>query len=40
MWNPLYRDGGARLAHSHSLYQLTSERDSEFFYRNFDAIAK
>ncbi|MNT67563.1 hypothetical protein D3C72_2057170 [compost metagenome] len=40
LWNPLYRDGGARLAHSHSLYQLTSERDSEIFYRNFDAIEK
>lgn len=40
LWNPLYRDGGARVAHSHSLYQLTSERDSEIFYRNFDAIGK
>jgi len=40
LWNPLYRDGGARVAHSHSLYQLTSERDSEIFFRNFDAIGK
>lgn len=27
-WNPLYRDGGARLARTYSLYPLTSERES------------
>lgn len=37
-WNPLYRDGGARLARSYGLYQMTSERDPEFFFDNLDRI--
>lgn len=37
-WNPLYRDGGARLARSYSLYQTTSERDPDFFFDNLQTI--
>lgn len=37
-WNPLYRDGGARLARSYGLYQMTSERDPEFFFDNLQTI--
>jgi len=37
-WNPLYRDGGARLARSYGLYQMTSERDPEFFFDNLKMI--
>jgi hypothetical protein len=37
-WNPLYRDGGARLARSFGLYQMTSERDPEFFFDNISTI--
>lgn len=37
-WNPLYRDGGARLSRSYALYQLTSERDPDFFFDNLDRI--
>jgi hypothetical protein len=37
-WNPLYRDGGARLARSYGLYQMTSERDPEFFFDNISTI--
>jgi len=37
-WNPLYRDGGARLARSYGLYQMTSERDPDFFFDNLGLI--
>ncbi|MEN5204220.1 YjbH domain-containing protein [Stenotrophomonas sp. TWI700] len=37
-WNPLYRDGGARLARSYGLYQMTSERDPTFFFENIKTI--
>ncbi|PJL44905.1 YjbH domain-containing protein [Stenotrophomonas maltophilia] len=37
-WNPLYRDGGARLSRSYALYQLTSERDPDFFFDNLDRV--
>jgi len=40
LWSPLYRDGGARVGHTYSLYQATSERDPEFFFDNLDAISK
>ncbi|MBH1461106.1 YjbH domain-containing protein [Stenotrophomonas sp. GD03993] len=40
LWNPLYRDGGARLSRSYSLYQATSERDPGFFFDNLNAIEK
>lgn len=40
LWQPLTRDGGARLARKYSLYQLTSERDGEFFFDNIDQIDK
>jgi len=37
-WTPLYRDGGARLSRSYGLYQMTSERDPDFFFRNLDRV--
>jgi len=40
VWSPLTRDGGARLARRYSLYQLTSERDTDLFRDNFDQIDK
>lgn len=39
-WTPLYRDGGARLSRSYGLYQTTSERDPDFFFRNLEVIDK
>ena len=38
MWNPLYRDGGARLSRNYSLYQMTSERDAALFPNNLPAL--
>lgn len=38
-WNPLYRDGGARVSRSYGLYQMTSERDPEFFFDNLNRIS-
>jgi len=38
IWNPLYRDGGARVGHAYSLYQATSERDPEFFFDNLEQV--
>jgi hypothetical protein len=38
-WNPLYRDGGARLSRSYGLYQMTSERDPDFFFDNLKRIS-
>ncbi|HEY0334462.1 MAG TPA: YjbH domain-containing protein [Stenotrophomonas sp.] len=38
MWNPLIRDGGARLARAYGLYPLTGERNREFFYDNVGYI--
>ncbi len=37
-WQPLTRDGGARLARRYSLYGMTGERDTTFFYDNFQRI--
>ncbi|MFT4256212.1 MAG: YjbH domain-containing protein [Pseudoxanthomonas sp.] len=38
VWNPLTRDGGARLSRSYSLYGLTGDRDAEFFFDNLDLL--
>lgn len=38
LWQPLVRDGGARLARRYSLYQMTGERDQHFFFRNIEYI--
>lgn len=38
MWHPLVRDGGARLARQYSLYSMTGERDSRFFFDNLEYI--
>ena len=37
-WNPLYRDGGARLSRTYGLYQMTSERDPDFLFENLDRV--
>lgn len=39
-WNPLYRDGGARLARSYGLYQMTSERDPGFLFDNIQVVGQ
>lgn len=38
LWNPLTRDGGARLNRAFSLYDMTNGRDRSFFYENIDRI--
>ncbi|RRN53984.1 YjbH domain-containing protein [Pseudoxanthomonas sp. SGNA-20] len=38
MWHPLVRDGGARLQRKYSLYSLTGERDSHFYFDNIEYI--
>ncbi|MEZ0471190.1 YjbH domain-containing protein [Luteimonas salinilitoris] len=38
LWNPLTRDGGARLGRKYHLYDLTDERDRSFFFENIDRI--
>lgn len=38
LWQPLVRDGGARLARKYTLYDLTSDRDSDMFNDNFDRV--
>lgn len=38
IWQPLVRDGGARLVRRYSLYSLTAERDGDFFLDNLDWI--
>ncbi len=37
-WNPLYRDGGARLSRTYGLYQLTAERDPSTLMDNLHLI--
>ena len=36
MWEPLLRDGGARLYRRYTLYDMTSDRDSELFEKNLE----
>jgi len=38
LWNPLIRDGGARLARKYTLYPMTGERNGEFFFDNIGYI--
>lgn len=38
VWNPLLRDGGARLIRRYGLYPLTEERDGELLFDNLDRI--
>ncbi|WP_243047937.1 YjbH domain-containing protein [Dyella sp. RRB7] len=38
VWDPLIRDGGARLSRRYSLYSLTSDRDFDNFSGNLDQI--
>jgi hypothetical protein len=40
LWQPLLRDGGARLSKRYSLYELTSERDSDLFEDNLQKITE
>ncbi|WP_269791608.1 YjbH domain-containing protein [Stenotrophomonas sp. Iso1] len=37
-WNPLYRDGGARLSRTYNLYQITAEREPGALMNNLPAI--
>ncbi|MCG8910194.1 YjbH domain-containing protein [Pseudomonas sp. DP-17] len=39
-WDPLTRDGGARLSHDYSLYDLTDGRDQVMFQNLFGRIVK
>ncbi|KPN17060.1 hypothetical protein AO715_02945 [Xanthomonas sp. Mitacek01] len=38
LWQPLYRDGGARLGRRYGLYALTAERDGQFLLDNLHWI--
>jgi hypothetical protein len=38
LWQPLTRDGGARLGRRYNLYNLTSERDADALFDNLDWI--
>jgi hypothetical protein len=40
MWQPLLRDGGARLNKRYTLYDLTSDRDSDLFQGNLQQITE
>lgn len=40
VWQPLYRDGGARLGRRYNLYSLTDERDGDNFEKNLDKITE
>ena len=39
-WQPLLRDGGARLNRRYTLYDLTSQRDSDRFDDNLQRISQ
>ncbi|WP_266157800.1 YjbH domain-containing protein [Dyella silvatica] len=38
MWQPLLRDGGARLNRRYNLYDMTSDRDTDLFDKNMDKV--
>jgi len=38
IWQPLVRDGGARLARRYALYSLTGERERDFLLDNLEWI--
>ena len=40
LWQPLLRDGGARLNKRYSLYDLTSDRDSDLFNDNLQKVTE
>ena len=40
LWQPLLRDGGARLNRRYTLYDLTSQRDSARFDDNLQRISQ
>lgn len=40
VWQPLLRDGGARLNKAYDLYDMTSDRDSDLFDANLDKISQ
>lgn len=40
LWQPLLRDGGARLNRRYTLYDLTSGRDSDRFNENLQRIVQ
>jgi hypothetical protein len=40
MWEPLLRDGGARLNRRYTLYNMTSDRDGDLFDNNVDKVVQ
>lgn len=40
LWQPLLRDGGARLFRQYTLYDLTNDRDGDNFYDNLGKIVR
>jgi Exopolysaccharide biosynthesis protein YbjH len=40
MWEPLLRDGGARLNRRYTLYNMTSDRDGDLFDNNVDKVVE
>ena len=40
MWEPLLRDGGARLSRRYTLYNMTSDRDGDLFDNNVDKVVE
>jgi hypothetical protein len=39
-WQPLLRDGGAKLTKTYNLYDMTEDRDSGLFFENLDKISR
>jgi hypothetical protein len=37
-FEPLVRDGGARLNKTYNLYDMTEDRNTDLFYENFNTI--
>jgi hypothetical protein len=40
LWQPLLRDGGARLSKRDNLYDLTRDRDTDLFQDNLQKITE
>ncbi len=40
LWQPLLRDGGARLNRRYDLYDMTEDRNGDLFEQNLDAITR
>lgn len=40
LWQPMMRDGGARLNKRYSLYEMTEDRDADLFQDNLQQITQ